>query len=108
MVRLFESTAITSCKEPKGRYVNSEDRSGIVIFDSASGVDLELDIALAHPWSNEIEGLSATTQRAAATRRENLKIKSTTRSSCLEVFDQQLCLQFWNILAVGERKLKTI
>ena len=35
-----------------------------------SGVDLE-----AHPWSNEIEVLSATTQRAAATRRENLKVK---------------------------------
>ena len=34
-----------------------------------------MDIGLAHPWSNEIEGLSATTQRAAATRRENLKIK---------------------------------
>ena len=62
-------------KEPRGRYVNSEDRSDIVMFDSASGVDLELDIALAHPWSNEIEALSATTQRAAATRRENLKIK---------------------------------
>ena len=38
-------------------------------------MDLELEIALAHLWSNEIEGLSATTQRAAATRRENLKIK---------------------------------
>ena len=25
------------------------------------GVDLELDIALTHPWSNEIEGLSTTT-----------------------------------------------
>ena len=49
MVRLFESTAITSHKEPRGRYVNSEDRSDIVVFDLASGVDLELDIALAHP-----------------------------------------------------------
>ena len=45
------------------------------MFDSATGVDLELDIALAHPWRNEIEGLSATTQRAVATRREILKIK---------------------------------
>ena len=62
-------------KEPRGRYVNSEDRSDIVVVDLASGVDLELDIALAHPWSNEIKGLSAATQRAAATRRENLKIK---------------------------------
>ena len=38
-------------------------------------MDLELDIALVHPWSSEIEVLSATTQRAVATRRENLKIK---------------------------------
>ena len=62
-------------KEPRRRYVNSEERSDIVEFDSASGLDLELDIALAHPWSNEIECLSATTQRAAANKRENLKIK---------------------------------
>ena len=31
-------------KEPRGRYVNSKDRSDIVVFDSASEVDLELDI----------------------------------------------------------------
>ena len=62
-------------KETRERYVNSEDRSDIVVFHSASRVDLELDIALVHPWSNEIERLSATTQRAAAIRRENLKIK---------------------------------
>ena len=62
-------------KDPRGRHVNSEDRTDLVVFDSASGMDLELDIALAHLWSNEIEGLSATTQRAAATKRENLKIK---------------------------------
>ena len=28
-------------KEPRGRYVNSEDRSDIVVFDSALGVDLD-------------------------------------------------------------------
>ena len=51
------------------------NRSDIVVFDLASGLNLELDIALAHPWSYDIEVLSAKTQRAAATRRENLKIK---------------------------------
>ena len=35
--------------EAREKNVNSEDRSDIVVFDSASGVDLELDIALAHP-----------------------------------------------------------
>ena len=60
-------------KEPRGMYVNSEDRSDIVAFDSASRLNLELDIALARPWNNDIEILSATTQRAEATRRENLK-----------------------------------
>ena len=31
------------------------DHADIVVFDLASGMDLELDIALAHPWSNEIK-----------------------------------------------------
>ena len=78
-------------KEPRGRYVNSEDRSDIVVFDSASGMDLELDIALAHPWSNEIEGLSATTQRAAATRRENLKIKKVRPGTLTWRFSTNVC-----------------
>ena len=58
-------------KEPRGRYVDCEDRSDIVVFDSASGMDLELDIALAHPWSNEIEGLSATTQSSGNQKKKS-------------------------------------
>ena len=54
------------------------------------GVDLKLDIALAHPWSIEIEGLSATTQRAAARRRENLKIKKYDQELLPGDFDQHL------------------
>ena len=71
-------------------------------------MDLELDISLAHPWSNGIEVLSATSQRAAATRRENLKIKMYDQELLPGGFDQNLCLYSSNILAVGERKLKTI
>ena len=95
-------------KEPRGRYVNSEDRSDIVVFDSASGVDLELDIALAHPWSNEIEGLSATTQRAVATRRENLKIKKYDHALLPGCFRPTFVPIVLEHLAVGERKPKTI
>ena len=58
--------------------------------------------------SNEIEGLSATTQRAAATRRENLKIKRYDQELLLRGFRPTFVPVVWNILAVGERKLKTI
>ena len=66
-----------------------------MLFDRQTEIDrqnLELDIALAHPWSNEIEGLSATTQRAAATSRENLKTKKYNQELLPGVFNQHLCL----------------
>ena len=72
-------------KEPRERYVNSESRSDIVVFELASGGrgerDLELDIVLAHVWNNEIEVLFATTLR----QRPEGKIcrsKSATMSYC--------------------------
>ncbi len=70
-----ESTAIASRKTTQRKVCQfwRQIRHSRIWFDM--GVNVWLDIPLAHPCSNEIEGLSATTQRAAATRRENLKIK---------------------------------
>ena len=73
MVRLFESTTLH--KEPRGRYVNSEDRSDMVAFDSALRVDLEEDIALAHPWSNDIEVFVSYNSESSSNQKRNLKIK---------------------------------
>ncbi len=36
--------------ESQYRYVNSDKRSDILIFDPDSGADIELDVSLAHAW----------------------------------------------------------
>ena len=41
-------------KEPTGRYSTSESRPDISVFDTGAGSNVELDIALAHPWSSDI------------------------------------------------------
>ena len=40
--------------EPKGRYLNNEDRPDITAFNINSGVNFDLDIAMAHPFSKDI------------------------------------------------------
>ena len=61
-------------KEPKDRYAISDSRPDIVVFDTGIGSNVELDIALAHPWSSDIFPTSATMERAAAARREDRKL----------------------------------
>ena len=41
-------------REPRHRYSNSNDRPDIVTFDPDKGCNVELNIALAHPWSSNI------------------------------------------------------
>ena len=60
-------------KEPTGRYSTSESRPDISVFDTGAGSNVELDIALAHPWSSDIFPPSATIDGAAASRREDRK-----------------------------------
>ena len=55
-------------KEPTGRYSTSESRPDNSVFDTKVGSNVELDIALAHPWSLDIFPLSATIDGAAASR----------------------------------------
>ena len=78
-------------KEARGRYVNFEDKSDIVVFDSASGLDLELDIALAHPWSNDIEVLSAIIQESSGNQKRNLKIKKYNQELLPGRFSTNIC-----------------
>ena len=61
-------------KEPKDRYATSDSCPDIVVFDTGIGSNVELDIALAHPWSSDIFPTSATMKRAAAARREDRKL----------------------------------
>ena len=60
-------------KEPRDRYSTSDSRPDIIVFDTGAGSNVELDVALAHPWSSDIFPTSATTDGAAASRREERK-----------------------------------
>ena len=62
-------------REPRHQYSNSEDRPDIVSLDPSSGLGIDLNISLAHPWSGEVFPSSAKIDGAAAKRREEKKIE---------------------------------
>ena len=41
-------------KEPRHQYTNSDNRPDITLFDSETGQNLDVDVSLAHPWSQDI------------------------------------------------------
>ena len=55
-------------KESKDRYATTGRRP---VFNTGVGSNVELDISLTHPWSSDIFPTSATTDGAAASRRED-------------------------------------
>ena len=57
-------------KEPRNRYTETDD---IVVFDTDSGKNIDLDISLVHPWSKDVIKLAARDQGFAAKRREDRK-----------------------------------
>ena len=62
--------------EPRDRYVNTEDRPDITVFDTQSGSTVELDISMAHPHSCDyIITRAAKQEGAAAEYREKKKTK---------------------------------
>ena len=69
-------------KEPKHRYLESEDRPDIVAVDPETGGDKELDVSMAHPWALDVVSNAAAVDGAAAYRREELK-RSLYRSKSL-------------------------
>ena len=41
-------------KEPRHQYTNSDNHPDITLFDSETGQNLDVDVSLAHPWSQDI------------------------------------------------------
>ena len=68
-------------REPRHRYLNSNDRPDIVAFDLDKGCNIDLDIALAHPWSSDIFPRSSESDGAAAERREERKKAKDTKEN---------------------------
>ena len=59
--------------ESRDRYTHSNNRPDILVYDSETGSNVELDVALAHPWASDILPRAATTGGSAAMRREQIK-----------------------------------
>ena len=61
-------------EETKDGYATSDSRPDIVVFDTGIGSNIELDIALAHPWSSNIFPTLVTVEGAAAAGRKDRKL----------------------------------
>ena len=60
-------------REPRHRYSNSDNRPDIIALDTSSGMSIDLDISLAHPWSSEVFPSSSKVDGLALKRREEKK-----------------------------------
>ena len=58
---------------PRDCYTRSNNLPDILVYDSETGFNVELDVALAHPWASDILPPAATTGGSAAMRREKIK-----------------------------------
>ena len=57
--------------EPKHQYINTEDRSDIIMFDP----NTDLDVSLVHSWSQDIIRRASKENGHAAAAREEKKMK---------------------------------
>ena len=59
--------------DPRDRSTHSNNRPDILVYDSETESNVELDVALAHPWASDILPRAATTGGSAAMRRKQIK-----------------------------------
>ena len=88
--------------EPRHQYTNTEDRPDISVFDSETGQNLDLDVSLAHPWSQDIVRKASQIDGYAASVRE----RNTQRNNYQEDMRPTVYLLFLNTLEDGFQKLK--
>ena len=60
--------------ELRYRYMNSNNRPDILVADSETDSNIELDVALARLWAADISSHASTTAGSAAVRRKELKL----------------------------------
>ena len=90
--------------EPRDRYVNSNNRPDILVADSETGSNIELDVALAHPWAADILSRASTTAGSAAVRREELKLsKYKEEKTTRWIFSISSASSFLALWALGRK-----
>ena len=93
-------------KEPQLRYSGNENRPDIVVYDS--GCSYDLDVAMAHPFSQNTLKQAALEEGYAAARREERKmIKYENNLPAIHQASISL-LWYLNIMELGDQKLPTI
>ena len=59
--------------EPRHRYAENENRPDIAVYDSTRGTSYDLDVSMAHPWSQDAICKAAIKQGWAAELRQMRK-----------------------------------
>ena len=93
--------------EPQYRYVNSDKRSDILVFDPDSGADIELDVSLAHPWCLDSVKVASREEGVAVMKQEEKKEANIILSFRQKGPVYWSFLLFLNFLAVlGEQAVR--
>ena len=61
--------------DPRHQYINTEHRPDITMFVPNTGQNFDIDVSLAHPWSQDIIGRASKENGHAAVTREEKKMK---------------------------------
>ena len=69
------SLSIHHQREPRYQYSETDNRPDIVLFESETGVSIELDASPAHPWSKDNLNKAACEEGYAAKNQEEKKCK---------------------------------
>ena len=77
--------------EPRHQYISTEDRPDITMFDPNTGQNLDLDVSLAHRWSQDIIRRTSKKNGHAALPREEKKMKKMFRRACSSRICTKMC-----------------
>ena len=86
--------------EPRHQYINTEGRPVITMCNPNTGQNLDLDVSLAHPWSQDIIRRASKENGHAAATREQMKMKNIQKSLFQENMYQDVFLcdrTFWEV-----------
>ena len=76
--------------QPKHGYTTFNNRADIVVYDSTCGGNVELDVALAYLWSQDILRSATTMDGAASSRREDIKHSKYSKEQLPEAYTPTL------------------
>ena len=90
--------------EPRHQYINTEDCPDITMFDPNTGQNLDCDVSLAHPWSQDIIRRASKENGHAAATREEKKRKKKIRRACSRRNVSRCVPLVKNIMGGGARR----